>query len=50
MRDDAVLAEPAHLILLVIPEVALKPLDMAVALEGQDVRSDADTALGPHTR
>src|SRR6478609_6014171 len=41
MRNDAVLAEPAHLVLLVVLEVALEPFDMAVAFEGQDVGRDA---------
>ena len=41
MRDDAVLAEPAHLVGLVVLEVALEPLDVAVALERQNVRGDA---------
>src|SRR5262249_25511248 len=41
MRDDAVLAEPAHFVLFIILEVAFKPFDMAVAFEGQDVRRDA---------
>src|SRR3954470_14764375 len=41
MRNDAVLAEPAHLVLLVVLEVALEPFDMAVAFEGQDMRGDA---------
>src|SRR5438132_1137090 len=37
MRDDRVLAEPAHLVFFVILEVAFEPFDMAVALEGQDM-------------
>ena len=41
MRDDGILAEPAHLVLLVILEVAFEPFDMAVAFEGQDVGGDA---------
>ena len=41
MRDDAVLTEPAHLVLLVILEVALEPFDVAVAFEGEDVRREA---------
>ena len=36
-----VLAEPAHLVLFVILEIAFEPFDMAVAFEGQDVRGDA---------
>ncbi len=32
VRDDAVLPQPAHLVGLVVLEVALEPLDMAVAL------------------
>jgi hypothetical protein len=41
MRNDAVLPEPAHLVLLVILKVALEPFDVAVAFEGQDMRGDA---------
>ena len=41
VRDDRIHAEPAHLVLLVVLEVALEPFDMAVALEGQNVRGDA---------
>src|SRR5437870_2981389 len=41
VRDDRIRAEPAHLVLLVVLIVALEPLDMALALEGEDVRSDA---------
>jgi hypothetical protein len=41
VRHDGVLAEPPHLVLLVILEIALEPFDMAVAFEGQDVRGDA---------
>jgi hypothetical protein len=41
VRNDAVLAQPSHLVLLVILEIALEPFDVAVALEGQDVRRDA---------
>src|SRR6266568_6240487 len=41
MRNDAVLAETAHLVVLVVLEVALEPFDMAVALEGEDVGRDA---------
>ena len=41
MRDDGVLAEPPHLVLFVILEIALEPLDMAIALEGQDMGGDA---------
>ncbi len=40
VRDDAVGAEAAHLVLLVVLEVALEPLDMALAFEGEDVRGD----------
>src|ERR1700683_769043 len=40
MRDDGVLAEPPHLVLLVILEITLEPLDMAVAFEGQDMGGD----------
>ena len=40
VRDDRVLAEPAHLVLLVILEVALEPFDMAVAFERKDMRGD----------
>ena len=41
VRNDAVGAEPAHLVLLVILEIGLEPLDMAVPFEGEDVRRDA---------
>jgi hypothetical protein len=40
VRDDAVLPEPSHL-LLVILEIALEPFDMALTLQRQDVRRDA---------
>ena len=38
---DGVGAEAADLVGLVVLEVALEPLDMAVALEGEDVRREA---------
>src|SRR5437879_6803153 len=41
MRNDAVLAETAHLVLFVVLEIAFEPLDMAVAFEGQDMGRDA---------
>ena len=41
MRDDAVLAEPSHLVLFVVLEIALEPFDMAFDLEGEDMRGDA---------
>src|SRR5689334_8135188 len=41
VRDGGVGAEPAHLVGLVVLEVALEPLDMAVALEGEHVGRDA---------
>src|SRR3569832_392988 len=41
VRNDAVGTEPAHLVLLVVLEVALEPFDVAVALEGKNVRRDA---------
>src|SRR5690348_11670695 len=41
MRDDAVLAEPSHLVLLVILKIALEPFDVAVVFERQDVGRDA---------
>ena len=41
VRNDAVLAEPAHLVLLIVLEIALEPFNMAVAFEGEDVRGDA---------
>lgn len=31
---------PAHLVLLVVLEVALEPFDMAVVFEGEDMRGD----------
>ena len=40
-RDDGVVAEAALLVGLVVGEIALEPLHVAVALEGQDVRGDA---------
>src|SRR5579863_5559043 len=39
--DDAVEAEAALLVLFVVGEIALEPLDVAVALEGQHVGGDA---------
>jgi hypothetical protein len=41
LRQDRVGAETAHLVLLVIGEIALEPFDVAVALEGEDVGGDA---------
>jgi hypothetical protein len=41
VRDDAVLPQPSHLVLFIILEIALEPFDVAVVLEGQDVRGDA---------
>src|SRR5947208_3354206 len=41
VRDDAVLPEPAHLVLLIVLEIALEPFHMALALEGQDMRRNA---------
>jgi hypothetical protein len=41
MRNDAVLPQPAHLVLLVILEIALEPFDVTVAFEGENVRGDA---------
>src|SRR5579872_2440571 len=41
VRDDAVDAEAALLVLFVVGEIALEPLDMAVAFESQHVRGDA---------
>src|SRR5262245_44570389 len=37
VRDGGVRAEPPHLVGLVVLEVALEPLDVAVALEGEHV-------------
>ena len=37
MRHDGVVAEAAHLVLLIVLEVTLEPFDVAVAFEGQDV-------------
>src|SRR6516162_10202949 len=41
LRDDRVVAEAAHLVLLVVLEVAFEPFDVAVAFEGQNVGGDA---------
>ena len=41
MRDRGINAQAALLVFFVIREIALEPLDMAIALEGQDVRRDA---------
>src|SRR5262245_60025873 len=41
MGDGGIGSEPAHLVLLVVLEVALEPLDVAIALERQNVRGDA---------
>src|SRR5882672_11444849 len=35
VRDDAVLAEPAHLVFLLVLGVAFEPFDMSDALEGK---------------
>src|ERR1700741_3864878 len=40
VRDDGILAEPPHLVLFVILEVAFEPFDMAVAFESQHVGGD----------
>src|SRR5712671_8081588 len=41
VRDGRIRAQPAHLVGLVVLEVALEPFDVAVALEGQHVGRDA---------
>ncbi len=41
MRHDAVDAEAALLVFLVIGEIAFEPFDMAVAFIGQHMRRDA---------
>src|ERR1700726_2098964 len=41
MRDDGILAQPAHLVFFIILEIAFEPFDMAVAFEGQNMRGDA---------
>jgi hypothetical protein len=41
VRDDAVYAEAALFVLFVIGKIALKPFDMAVALEGQNMGRNA---------
>src|SRR3990170_8469602 len=41
LRQHGILAEASFLIFLVILEIALEPLDMAVAFERQDVGGDA---------
>src|SRR5438067_2482586 len=41
MRDCRIRTQAAHLVLLILLEIALEPLDMAVALESQDVGRDA---------
>src|SRR5579883_2783957 len=41
MWDGGIRAEPAHLVGLIVLEVALEPLDVAVALEGEHVGRDA---------
>ena len=35
MRDDRILPQPAHLVLLIILEVTFEPFDMAVVFEGE---------------
>lgn len=34
---DAILPEPAHLVLFIILQVAFEPFDVTVAFEGQDM-------------
>ena len=41
MRDDGILAQPPHLVLLVILEIALEPFDMAVAFKSEHMRGNA---------
>src|ERR1700680_2478714 len=41
MRDDRILPQPPHLVLLIVLEIAFEPFDMAVALEREDMRGDA---------
>src|SRR5271169_5571016 len=41
MRYDGILAQPPHLVLFVILEIAFEPFDMAVAFEGQHVGGNA---------
>src|SRR3954471_4318774 len=41
MRDDGVLSQPAHLVLFIVLEIALEPLDVAFALERQHMGGDA---------
>ncbi len=41
VRNDAVEAQSPLLVFLVVGEIALEPLDVAVALEGEDVGRDA---------
>ncbi len=41
MRFDGLIAEPALLVLFVVGEVAFEPFDVAVALEGENVRREA---------
>src|SRR6476660_901068 len=33
MRNDGILAQPAHLVLFIVLEIAFEPFDMAVALK-----------------
>ena len=40
VRLDGLIAEPALLVFLIVGEVAFEPFDMALALEGQDVRRE----------
>src|SRR6202034_4582281 len=41
VRDDAIEAQAALLVFLVVGEIAFEPLDMALAFEGQHVGGDA---------
>src|SRR5215475_13381982 len=41
VRNDAVLAEPAHLVLFIVLEIAFEPFDMAVAFKSEHVGRDA---------
>src|SRR5258708_4122737 len=41
LRHDRILAEAAHLVLLVVLEIPFEPFDTAVAFEGQNVGRDA---------
>src|ERR1700757_3662875 len=41
LRHDRVGAQASHFVFLVVLEIALEPLDVAIAFEGENMRGDA---------